>query len=515
MRSVRLCVSMVPALVVAALLAPPVQAQAGSVEESSRLWGQITAQGVFQHLQALDAIATANGGERASGTPGYRASVNYVSNLLTDAGYDVKIQPFNFPFFDEPTPSELQRVSPDPRTFANGQDFATMFYSGAGDVTGAMQAVDVQIPPGPAPNSSTSGCEPADFAGFERGNAALMQRGTCPFRQKADNAAAAGATAAIIFNEGQPGRDALFFGTLGSPGVRIPVLSTSFAVGRELYDNVRAGQTTVRVRTDTISETRRTFNVLAETTDGDRDSVVMAGAHLDSVLDSPGMNDNASGTGAVLETALKKAERDIGQRNKLRFAFWGAEELGLLGSIHYVNTLSERQRARIKYYLNFDVLGSINGFPFVYTPQEGDQTPPDSAEATAVFNDFFESQGLPSAPSPLLGASDHVPFLAAGIPSGGVWSGATAIKTHEQARAYGGVAGEPFDHLINSPFDTIDRINRRVLVNMSQAAAHGIYTFAFRDTSAVRAAAGDGRRASGARATGAGATLEGPMVPQR
>ena len=497
----RLILGVAAALTLTTFSVPPASGQPNP--DSSQLRAAVTPEGVFRHLESLNKIAADHGGERASGTPGYQASVDYAVGLLKDAGYRISIQPFDFAFFDELSPSELERVSPDPKTFGNSTDFATMLYSGSGHTTAQLQPVDVTIPPTPTP-SSTSGCEAADFAGFTPGNVALIQRGTCFFRDKALNAMAAGASAVIIFNEGQPGRDGLFFGTLTEPGVTIPVLSASFAVGEELYNNTLAGETIVRVFTDTISEIRETYNVFAESRFGKQEDVIMAGAHLDSVLDSPGMNDNASGAGTILETAIQWQRLDLGSRNKLRFALWGAEELGLLGSEHYVSTLSDAEKSRIKMYLNFDVEASINGFPFVYTPEPGDGTPPGSAEATGVFEDYFDSVGLPHDPTPLLGASDHVSFLDGGIPAGGLFSGATGIKTEEQAAAYGGTAGEPYDDLINSPFDTIDRINLDVLDDMSDAAAHGIFWYAFRAPAQDRAATHT-----------AGPMTEGTMVPRK
>ncbi len=467
------------AVAVVGTTVPAVNAQPDP--DSSALRDAVTVDAVFGHMEALNDIATANDGERASGTPGYQASVDYVVGLLEPLGYEITIQPFDFAFFDELSPSELQRISPDPKDFVNGTDFLTMTQSGSGDATAALQAVDVTIPPGAAANTSTSGCEASDFAGFTPGNVALIQRGTCTFFIKATNAEAAGASAVIIFNEGQPGRDGLLAGTLVTPGITIPVVGTSFAVGAELYANTQAGETIVRVFTDTISEIRETYNVLAETPEGNPRSVMMAGAHLDSVIDSPGMNDNASGTAAILETAIQMAELGIEPPNKLRFAFWGAEELGLLGSAHYVSTLTQSELDKIKMYLNFDVIASINGYPFVFTPQPDDGTPAASAEATEVFNDYFDSVGLPHDPSPLVPAgSDHGSFLDAGVPAGGLFSGATGIKTEAQAAAYGGTAGEPYDDLINSPGDVIERVNLDVLDDMSDAAAHGIFWFAFR-----------------------------------
>ncbi|MGF1645554.1 MAG: M20/M25/M40 family metallo-hydrolase [Kineosporiaceae bacterium] len=453
-------------------------AQARDHLDSTPLRKAITTQGVFRHMQALDDIATANGGERASGTPGYQASVDYIVDQLLPLGYDMTIQPFQFLYFDELTPAEFQQVSPEAKDYVGNEDFAIMTYSGSGDVTAPVQGVDLLLPP---TGGSTSGCEAEDFAGFTSGNVALVQRGTCTFLQKAQNAQAAGAAAVVIFNEGNDeARVDLLTGTLGEPGIEIPVIGTSFAVGQELADSSATGETVVRVKTDSVTETRVTYNVFADTPTGRENRRVIAGAHLDSVADSPGMNDNASGTAALLETAIQWSALGIEPRNQVRFAFWGAEELGLLGAEYYVQNLSEREREQIGIYLNFDVLASINGYPFVYTPTEGDGSPARSAEAAQVFHDYFDAVNLPADPTPLLpGASDHVAFLEAGIPAGGLFSGATEIKTEAQAEAYGGTAGEPFDELINSPFDTIDRVNRPVLINMSDAAAHGIFVFAF------------------------------------
>jgi len=204
-------------LLAMALFAVAPVAQAVPDPDSSQLRAAITQEGVYRHVVALNNIATLNGGERAAGTAGHVASVDYVTGLLEDAGYSVTVQPFDFAFFDELSPARFERVSPDPRTFVNGDEFITMTYSGSGDTTAPLQAVDITIPPTPEP-SSTSGCEASDFAGFTAGNVALIQRGTCTFFEKATNAQAAGASAVVIFNEGQPGREALFAGTSGRRG---------------------------------------------------------------------------------------------------------------------------------------------------------------------------------------------------------------------------------------------------------------------------------------------------------
>ena len=215
------------ALVIALVIAPA--ASALDQVNTNPLRKAVTVNGILRHERALQAIANANLGTRVSGTAGFDQSADYVKRQLVQAGYKVSEQSFEFPFFQETSPAVFERVTPEPRVFTD-EEFATMSYSGSGDVTAKLQAVDVVVPIGDnPPSTSTSGCEPADFAGFTAGNIALMQRGTCDFRVKADNAEAAGATGAVIFNEGQapagPGdedRRVTLQGTLGTPGVGSP-----------------------------------------------------------------------------------------------------------------------------------------------------------------------------------------------------------------------------------------------------------------------------------------------------
>ncbi|HZB31692.1 MAG TPA: M28 family metallopeptidase [Streptosporangiaceae bacterium] len=441
----------------------------------------------MRHLQAMQAIADANGGTRASGTPGYAASRDYVAGKLKQAGYNVTIQPFEFPFFAENSTATMNQVSPDPTTYAptppDGSsvgDFATMTYSGSGDVTATVQAIDLTLPPAPAPGS-TSGCEAADFAGFTTGNIALMQRGTCSFEAKAANAQAAGATGVIIFNEGQPGRTDTLQGTLGNPTFSIPVVGTSFAVGEDLA--APAG-TVVRLATDTDSETRTTWNVLAESKKGRADRVVMGGAHLDSVLPGPGVNDNGSGSGALLEVAMQLGK--VPPKNKLRFAWWGAEELGLLGSEHYVAGRSPDELAKIKLYLNYDMVASPNYAIKIYDGDDSDAVgapagPAGSDEIEKTFEKYFDFLRVGHVGTDFDGRSDYGPFVAAGIPSGGLFTGAEGIKTDQEAAMFGGQAGVAYDVCYHQGCDTINNVNRTALAVNTGAMAHSAVTYAFSD----------------------------------
>ena len=188
------------------------------------------------------------------------------------------------------------------------------------------------------------------------------------------NAQTAGASAVLIFNEGQPGRTDAIAGTLGTPDFTIPVLGTTFAFGEEIHDLLASGPVTMHVTTSTISETRETYNVLADTQGGDPNHVVVQGSHLDSVVAGPGINDNGSGSAYNLESAIQFAKQHIKPRNKVRFAWWGAEELNLIGSTFYVNSLSDAEFSKIALNLNHDMLASPNFVRFVYDG-DGSDTP--------------------------------------------------------------------------------------------------------------------------------------------
>ena len=469
-----------------ALTLAPVAAHADPAPSEKELIDSITVPAVKKHLRVLQAIADASGGTRAAGTSGHNASRNYVATMLQKAGYRVTIQPFEFPFYQEKSIALMERTAPEPKVYTptppDGSalgDFATMSYSGSGDVTAALQNVDLVLPPGPAPSTSTSGCEATDFAGFTPGNIALLQRGTCNFIVKAQNAQAAGAVAAIIFNEGQDGRTATIQGNLGTP-VSIPVVGAGFATGEEL--SAPAG-TMVHLKTDTISEIRTTHNVIADSQWGDPNKVVMSGAHLDSVVAGPGINDNGSGSAALL--AVAEALGKIPTRNKLRFAWWSAEELGLLGSRFYVDSLSADALGKIKLYLNYDMVASPNYALKIYDGDDSDATgapagPPGSAEIEQLFEKYFDILQQGHNGTDFDGRSDYGPFIDAGIPSGGLFTGAEGTKTAEEAALFGGTAGQPYDACYHKACDTMANINGKALTLNTGAIATAAVVYAYR-----------------------------------
>lgn len=472
-------------LLALSLIAPA--ALADEINSTKGFRKAVTLAGIREHQLALQNIANANNGTRLASTPGHDASAQYVYNKAAAAGYNVSFQEFQFLLVSDRTPPVLQRTTTPAKTYVDGPDFQTMSYSGSGDITAQVVAVDLVVP-SPAPNTSTSGCEAADFAGFPAGAIALMQRGTCTFRAKAENAKAAGAAGSIIFNEGNPGRTAAISGTLSPPLFSQSVVGASFTVGDELRNGVLNGPTgvTVRLRTDTVAENRTTRNVIAETPGGDPDSVVVIGAHLDSVSRGPGINDNGSGSATILEVAEVFAAQQREARNKLRFMWYSAEEQGLIGSTFYVNSLSATEKAKIKLMLNFDMVGSPNFVRFVYDGNGNGAPgapagPAGSGAIEQVFLDYFASQELPTEPTSFDGRSDYGPFIAAGVPAGGLFTGAEGVKTPAQAAVYGGAAGQQYDPCYHLACDTFANNSDTGLDQMSDAVAHAILLFSKRN----------------------------------
>ncbi len=464
-------------------LVPSAAAAPNALRVSEDLREDVKTSGIRAHLQALQNIATMNGGTRASGTAGFDASAAYVMRRLQRAGLDVQQQTFTFKSFEELAPAVFERVSPDPRTYVDPDEFQIMSYSGSGDVTKTAIPVELVLPPGAAPNSSTSGCEATDFPASVNGNVALMQRGTCPFAQKVENAQAAGAVAAIVMNEGQPGRDGPLAGTLGDgTTATIPAIGVSFPIGNELAAQAGA---VVHIATSTKITQTTTSNVIADLEPRNArraGKTVLLGAHLDSVPAGPGINDNGSGTATILEIAEEMAD-DRDPRNPVRFAFWGAEEAGLVGSTRYVAGLSDEEGAQIGLNLNFDMLGSPNFIRLVYDGDGssfGTAGPAGSDVIEHVFNQYFSAKRLAFDATAFDGRSDYKPFIDVGIPAGGLFSGAENEKTAEQAQRYGGVAGEAFDRCYHQACDTIANVNYVGLRQLSQAATHATAVFADR-----------------------------------
>ena len=441
-------------------------ASGAAAEYAATLSKRVTVDAMMGHLTKLQEFANAHDGNRALGTAGYDASVDYVAKALRDKGFDVQTPEFEvrLPFAEEPQLTVGgAAIAAKPLEFTIGTP--------DGGVSGPLVAARVEDSPG---------CTASDYDGLPvQGAVVLVDRGTCQFAVKQSVAAERGAVAMIVANN-EDGDE--MGGTLGEKtNPKIPVISITKASGERL--RAAPGNTTIKLKAGVRVE--HTRNVIAQTKTGSSADVVMVGAHLDSVPEGPGINDNGSGVAAVLETALQLGPSPPVQ-NAVRFGFWGAEELGLLGSNNYVESLDVDQLKDIALYLNFDMLGSPNPGYFTY---DGDQSaPPDPKEANPRvpegsagiernFVAYLKDAGKTAQDTSFEGRSDYDGFTKAGVPAGGLFSGAEDKMTREQAELWDGKADEPFDPNYHKKSDTLDHIDRTSLEIQGVGVAYvvGIY----------------------------------------
>jgi peptidase M28-like protein/PA domain-containing protein len=465
---------------------------------------------LWAYMQAFQAIADANPGpdghaSRNSGEPGYRASVDYVANLMTQWGYAVTIQPYTFDYFAfQGTPS-LSQNSPNARSYTLVSEW------NPGKSLGSTTA-DVQPSAGiviPSPGGTSAGCDPSDFNGFVAGRVALIQRGTCTFSQKIANAQAAGASGVLIFNEGNtPARSVAFSGSLSSvPPIPVGFIPT--ADGVELYNDYNdaiANSTAlpnVSLSVQGFEDPNRTdWNVIAESKGGDPNHVVVVDAHLDAIYGA-GMLDNASGSVTILDIAQQM--RHVQPRNKLRFIWFGGEELGELGSTYYVNNLSASDLAKIGYDLDADVTATPNYSIGVLDPAAVDlfgrtvseTFPPNVYAPSLVARDqgvaYFDSIGKNHIFFSPVG-TDAEQFNLAGIPASGVLTGQDCCKLQEEVDLFGGYTGNYEGNVpstdggcVDNPFRWCDNLannDPNVLTFMSRGFANMVVNMAF-DTSVL------------------------------
>ena len=444
---------------------PPV-ASGAAAEFAATLGQRVKADAMMAHLTKLQEFADAHDGNRALGTAGYDASVDYVAKALREKGFDVQTPEFEvrLPFAEEPQLTVGgATIAAKPLEFTIGTP--------PEGVSGPLVAARVE---------DTPGCTASDYDGLPvQGAVVLVDRGACQFSAKQAVAAERGAVALIVANN-EDGDE--MGGTLGEKtNPKIPVISVTKESGERLRG--APGEATIKLKAGVRVE--HTRNVIAQTKTGSTADVVMVGAHLDSVPEGPGINDNGSGVAAVLETALQLGPSPPVQ-NAVRFGFWGAEELGLLGSDNYVESLDVDALKDIALYLNFDMLGSPNPGYFTY---DGDQSaPPDPREANPripegsagierTFVAYLKGAGETAQDTTFVGRSDYDGFTKAGVPAGGLFSGAEDKMTDEQAELWDGTAGEPFDPNYHKKSDTLDHIDKTALGINGAGVAYvvGIY----------------------------------------
>ena len=384
----------------------------------------------MRHLRALQRIADRNGGNRSAGTRGYRESADYVARTLRGAGWSVRLDRFRFPWWKER--SSALRVG-GAGALRHGRDYRPLIYSGAGRADGPLRAIG-------------NGCADQELGGVSPGDVALARSAGCLFRIKAANALRAGAGALLIAD---PARSrGASTATLVAPRAGLPVAIVRRALAERLRDGSR-----VQIRVDAEGGSRTGLNVIGQSA-GSGPRVVMAGGHLDSVPAGPGINDNGSGVAALLAVAETSGPRAPGA--PLRLGFWGSEEFGLYGSRRYVGWLGPGGIRRVAAYINLDMVGSPNPVRAVYG---ADQSRPRARSAARRIARLLRARVRPAESTG--GASDHVPFAAAGVPVGGVFTGASAR----------GPGGRPRDGCYHLACDRLANVNPRVLADLARATA--------------------------------------------
>jgi aminopeptidase Y len=397
---------------------------------------------------------------RVIGSQGHNATVQYILDSLASFGdyYQVSTQAFN----------------------AISGSIAS--YSVQIDGTNITEATAFYMTP-PTPKklpvigrlsaALNDGCKPSDFVDTA-GTIALIKRGACPFGDKSELAGLSGALAAIIYNNEE---GANIPGTLGTPlGHEVATVGISKGHGESLVKRVQAGEhINASVCVDSEIILIDTQNVVAETKSGDKENIVMLGAHSDSVGAGPGINDDGSGTLSLLEVA--KALSNFEVNNTVRFAWWSAEEEGLLGSDFYASMMTADENRRIRLFMDYDMMASPN-FAYQIYNASNDKNPAGSGELKQLYVDFYEKEGVNYTFVPFDGRSDYDGFLRAGIPSGGVATGAEELKRPEEVPMFGGKAYIAYDPCYHELCDNLTNVDYNAWVVNTKLIAHSVASYA-------------------------------------
>ncbi|KAG0341814.1 Leucyl aminopeptidase yscIV [Podila humilis] len=443
----------------------------------SPLHDHLSTPAIYRHLEELYAIALKHNNSR-SVTNGYQASADYVqAQLKVKAGHycDVSTQEFKVPVWSELQVPELSSTGIGHEgahiTYQNKVDFQNFRYAGPSALLSKQRIHGVE----------NNGCDIKDHKNVSGKIAVIQEGGKCDLWIAAYNAEKSGASGILFYNN--PNRKALLFSRIrlvawkeGDPLISIPTLSITNSLGNTLLQN----QETARINLRTINRqtVESTINVLCTTKGGNKDNTIVVGAHLDSVPEGPGMVDNGSGATSLLEIALVMAEAKFSIKNKVVFGWWGAEEIGLLGSRHYVRELvkaADGSKEQVAMNMNFDMLASPNYVPFIH---QGSDAPKELVGASTkidhLFAEHFDYHKNSFEYTDMVAGSDFLPFLMEGIPSGGLLTGAGERKTMEQRSRFGGFANAPLDPCYHQSCDTLENVSKEALRIMSQAALYAI-----------------------------------------
>lgn len=447
----------------------------------------VTGDAVMEHLQEISDISTSHSDEgfRALGTPGYEEAVEYVEQTLEATGaFDVERQAFEV---DDQTFGEVA-VSVD------GEELEVTPASYTEGTEEPLADLPVALPVDDDYSDLAGGqlgCAASDFDDSAEGALVLVARGSCSFGEKTQAATDAGAAAVILYNNDTSAPDETLNATLGERVENgAPTVGTSYNIGNDLLTKIEGAAEGEPLLADFTLETEyttsTTWNVIAETKAGDHDNVQMFGAHLDGVPEGPGVNDNGSGSAALLASAEALAEQPTDNDNAIRFGWWGAEEVGLVGSAHYVESLSEAEVSKVKSYMNFDMIGSDNYIVGTLDSDGSDVPIPDgvnvpegSAELEKVFTDYFDTQDQKNIGTEFSGRSDYQAFMLAGIPASGLFSGADGTKTEQEAEWFGGTVGEKHDTNYHQPTDTIENVSKESIDIFAPAIGYAVHTLGY------------------------------------
>ncbi|RVD86420.1 uncharacterized protein DFL_004695 [Arthrobotrys flagrans] len=303
--------------------------------------------------------------------------------------------------------------------------------------------------------AANDGCSESDFGEDVKGAIALIERGNCSFGQKSENAGKAGAVAAVVYNN-EPGS---LSGTLGTP---LDHHIATFGIAREdakpILEQLKAGkEVDGSAYIDSEVNVIRTKNVIAQTVLGDPENCVMLGGHSDSVEEGPGINDDGSGSMTLLEVAVQLTKFSV--NNCVRFAWWSGEEEGLLGSTWYAQHLTPEENKKIRLFMDYDMLASVNFAYQIYNATDAEGDPKGSEELRNFYIEGYKGLGVNYTFIPFDGRSDYVGFIEAGIPAGGVATGAEGIKTPEEVERFGGKAGEWYDPCYHQLCDDLTNLD--------------------------------------------------------
>ncbi|KAF4416388.1 aminopeptidase Y precursor vacuolar [Fusarium acutatum] len=413
-----------------------------------RVADDIKAEDLDKTLRALYKIALDNSNNRAFGLPGYKASLDFVLARLGGGNhFDITVQPFKHLFSQT---RKIVLTRPDEEHV----DAVSLQYNHATPLPGGVAAPLALIP---IDGVRGSGCFEDQWKGIDvEGKVALIKCGKCQFANKLKLAKDNGASAAIVFND-NPNQTA-GSGSLGAEnfGKLAPVGVVTYDKGNSWAERLKAGENLkVNLTIDVLTEKRETWQIIADTKVGNSNSVVMLGAHLDSMQEGPGINDNGSGVAALLNIAdsVKKYKNF---KNKLRFAFWGAEESGMIGSTYYVSNLSMDEPSKIRFYYNYDVIASPQPYYIAYADSDAHKS------GARYLYEFLTEKVYPAEYIAFGASSDYVGFLELGIPSSGIFTG----------------AGAPQDACYHTPCDDIKNINQEAFLVNAKAAGYAAASLA-------------------------------------